>query len=477
MRLAHFRLERYGPFEHLELPLDPTPGRVNLIVAPNGYGKSVIRQAIGEFLFGIEARTPMTFRFGSERMRLLADVVHDGTHAPGPAQGQRHHPGRRERHRGAPAQRSRVCSAAPTRRCFASCSASTPPCCAPAADDLIRSQGRLGQVLFAAGGGMARVRDLLTELERKRDELGEATARHKSRPIWSAFSAWEQAGTDLRRLALRPDGWQTLERQAAGRRRNLEHPARRTGRRGQERDRLRTIGACRPWLERLHFAHSVLAEAQDAPELDDGFEKRWRDALEDGVRVSQRRHAAETALQLAPQARATLTFDPAWIAAEADITALAELRGVALAGRSRPAEAWSANGTRNRPGRRRCGASLATWARLALPPAAVVKDAQRRLQQHPKLALEAAAAQDRLAQADPRPCGHAGGTGRPARVGRHRGGRRSGGAAARRGRPGRPVARRPAQAAGCRVRPARGACRHPGQSAVGSRPDRHRRAV
>ena len=78
MRIAHLRLERYGPFEALDLPLDPTPGRVNLIVAPNGYGKSVIRRAIGEFLFGIEARTPMTFRFGTEKMRILADVEQDG---------------------------------------------------------------------------------------------------------------------------------------------------------------------------------------------------------------------------------------------------------------------------------------------------------------------------------------------------------------------------------------------------------------
>lgn len=78
MRFGTFRLERYGPFEQLDLPFDPTPNRLNLIVAPNGYGKSVIRRSIHEFLFGIEPRTPMTFRFGTERMRLLADIVDQG---------------------------------------------------------------------------------------------------------------------------------------------------------------------------------------------------------------------------------------------------------------------------------------------------------------------------------------------------------------------------------------------------------------
>ncbi|HET6308243.1 MAG TPA: AAA family ATPase, partial [Rhodopila sp.] len=78
MRFGSFRLERYGPFEQLDLPFDPEPGRINLVVAPNGFGKSVIRRSILEFLFGIEARTPMSFRFGTERMRLLADIHQHG---------------------------------------------------------------------------------------------------------------------------------------------------------------------------------------------------------------------------------------------------------------------------------------------------------------------------------------------------------------------------------------------------------------
>ena len=77
----------------------------------------------------------MTFRFGTERMRLLRrhrrttarklSLVRrkgngitlasaDGTDIP-------------------PAGGTGACSAAPTRRCFANCSASTPRCCAPAA--------------------------------------------------------------------------------------------------------------------------------------------------------------------------------------------------------------------------------------------------------------------------------------------------------------------------------------------------------
>lgn len=327
MRLANVRLERYGPFEALDLPLDPTPGRVNLIVAPNGYGKSVIRRAIGEFLFGIEARTPMTFRFGTEKMRILADVVQDGSVRS------------LVRRKGngntlavlngadvSPEDAHRMLGGA-DETVFRELFGLDTALLRSGGKELIRSQGRLGQVLFAAGGGMGRVRDLLTELERKRDDLGRATARHRSRPIWNALSEWEQAASDLRRVALRPDAWGLLERQAADSAKHLTALLEEQTAAVAERDRLRTIGASRPWLDKLRAAERVRIEAGDAPELDDTFERRWRDALEAGATSSSLALAAEADLLAAGEARSTLSFDPAWLAVEAEIDALPALRG------------------------------------------------------------------------------------------------------------------------------------------------------
>ncbi|HEY4173091.1 MAG TPA: AAA family ATPase, partial [Rhodopila sp.] len=330
MQFGKFRLERYGPFEQLDLPLDPTPGRINLIVAPNGYGKSVIRRAINEFLFGIEVRTPMTFRFGTERMRLLADVVHDGATrslvrrkgngntlalVDGPE---------------VPAADTQHLLGGANETVFQELFGLDTTLLRSGGRDLIHSQGRLGQVLFAAGGGMGRVRDLLTELERQRDELGKANARHRSRPMWNALSNWEQGNADLRRAALRPDGWTALERQATEAARALEVLLAEQTEESRERDRLRTISACRPWLDRQRAAQHTLTGAADAPELEETFEKRWRDALENGVKSASAATAARTELQAAQESRAKLAFDPAWIAAETDISALTDLRGRAL---------------------------------------------------------------------------------------------------------------------------------------------------
>ena len=399
MRLANVRLERYGPFEALDLPLDPTPGRVNLIVAPNGYGKSVIRRAIGEFLFGIEARTPMTFRFGTEKMRILADVIQDGSvRSLVRRKGNGNTLALLDGPEIPPDDARRMLGGA-DEAVFRELFGLDTALLRSGGKELIRSQGRLGQVLFAAGGGMGRVRDLLTELERKRDELGRATARHRSRPLWNAYGEWEQAGIDLRRVALKPDGWNTLERQAADAVRHLRTLLDEQAADVAERDRLRTIGASRPWLDKLRTTDRVRAEAGDAPELDATFEPRWRDALEAGATSASLSAAAEADLLAAQEARSAVGFDPAWLLAEAEIDALPALRG-----RAQGAETDLPDVERSLTEEQAKAASLRrdlAWDdTLPLPPVPVVKDAQRRLQQHPKLAAEAATANDRLGDTD-----------------------------------------------------------------------------
>ena len=45
MRLTSLTLSRYGIFEAQRITFDPAPGRINLLIANNGGGKSIIRQA------------------------------------------------------------------------------------------------------------------------------------------------------------------------------------------------------------------------------------------------------------------------------------------------------------------------------------------------------------------------------------------------------------------------------------------------
>jgi len=79
MRFDSLILDSYGPFLNQELTFDPAPGRINLLVAPNGAGKSVLRGAFSDLLFGIGHQSPMTFAHPAARLRLTARVrLEDG---------------------------------------------------------------------------------------------------------------------------------------------------------------------------------------------------------------------------------------------------------------------------------------------------------------------------------------------------------------------------------------------------------------
>ena len=75
MRLRTMLIERYGNFEHASLSFDPAPGQLNLLVAPNGAGKSVLRRAFHDLLFGIPLQSDMRFRFDYPGMHLRAEAV------------------------------------------------------------------------------------------------------------------------------------------------------------------------------------------------------------------------------------------------------------------------------------------------------------------------------------------------------------------------------------------------------------------
>ncbi len=383
MRLGTLTLERYGPFETLHLPFDPAPGRLNLIVAPNGYGKSVIRTAISDLLFGIHARTPMDFRFGTERMRLLADV----TTATGQAALVRRkgHGNTLAFADGTPVAPEvlRAWLGSADLALFRELFGLDTALLRKGGQELINSQGRLGQVLFAAGGGMGRVRDLLKSLEEQRDKLGR-TSRHKAAPLWSAFADWEAAARDLRQAAIRPDGWAKLESTATNASAALLALQTELRDLTATQRHLQLIRAIRPWLARLRAAEDILRQTAQVPLLDADFAPRWRAALEAQARTASALQAAADALAQAQQARAGLQFAPAWADAADRLAMLDQHRGEA------------AGALRDLPGvteaLRRAQADAATlrrdlgWAAdLPVPAAPLVARARKHLQALPPL--------------------------------------------------------------------------------------------
>ena len=170
MRLTSLTLYRYGNYDAERISFGSAPRTVNILLAPNSAGKSVLRNAFADLLFGIHNQTPMDFRFGYSGMRVTADIVRsdgsrttfsrrktrgnivtgpdDATLDPGFLQGIL---GGRDRKL---LERLFVLDTEGLRG---------------GAADLLESGGDVASALLAAAGGIRQARALKQTLERKRD--------------------------------------------------------------------------------------------------------------------------------------------------------------------------------------------------------------------------------------------------------------------------------------------------------------------
>src|SRR5208283_4760566 len=209
MRLTALLLTRYGSFEAERIAFDARPGVLNLLIAPNGAGKSVLRTAFGDLLFGIHDRTPMGFRFGYPSMKITAEIQQpDGSiltigrrktrgNALTAADGTDLDPavvgtllGNRDR-----ALLERL-FALDTDRLRAGGKA------------LLESGGDLASALLSASGGIREARQLLRSLEKDRDELA-PIRRVSQRPYYRALADYADARKRISAAQIKPD-----ERQA-----------------------------------------------------------------------------------------------------------------------------------------------------------------------------------------------------------------------------------------------------------------------
>ena len=61
MRLAELDLLAYGKFTDAKLLFPKAEHDFHIIIGPNEAGKSTVRRAIAELLFGMEVRSPLGF--------------------------------------------------------------------------------------------------------------------------------------------------------------------------------------------------------------------------------------------------------------------------------------------------------------------------------------------------------------------------------------------------------------------------------
>jgi hypothetical protein len=79
MRIASLSLIRYGCFENKEISFAKGASDFQMIIGPNEAGKTTIRAAISDLLFGFEHNAPYGYRFDNPMLRVGATLENDAT--------------------------------------------------------------------------------------------------------------------------------------------------------------------------------------------------------------------------------------------------------------------------------------------------------------------------------------------------------------------------------------------------------------
>ena len=218
MRIRELHLIRYGKFTDRRVTLPRAPRDIHLIVGPNEAGKSTVRNAIGDWLFGIPARTSMAFLHPMPELRL-GGVLEDLAAASGdPAATTAAKTLAFERRKGnkdtlrTPADAPLPDSAlAPwlgglDATAFNRMHALDHDTLVAGGAGILSASDDLGRLLFQSASGLEHLGRVLQGLQDEADALW-APRKSGARAYYVAHEAFEQANAELKHATLRTRDW------------------------------------------------------------------------------------------------------------------------------------------------------------------------------------------------------------------------------------------------------------------------------
>jgi len=329
MRLTSISLVHYGNFESERIEFDPRPGAINLLMAPNGAGKSVLRSAFCDLLFGIGGQSPMGFRFGYSSMRIVAEaVVADSTSFKfGRRKGQGNTLVDDEGNLLDPVTLNRIRGNA-DRTLLERFFALDTERLRKGEEELYESNGALRDALLSSAGGFRRATQVLESLQAARDALA-PTRKSSLKPFYIELDKYNEARKQLAANLLRPDRWKKEEEALSNARNRREEQNRRVESASATIARLERVRRVAPWLDDYDTAADWLAAHPEAPILEPSLAKRLADARAAVVLAEERmKREMLRAQQLAEQAE-PISPDVQLLAASTNIEELTRSAGAA----------------------------------------------------------------------------------------------------------------------------------------------------
>ena len=356
MRIRELRLLRYGKFTDRLLALPNAPQDIHLVVGANEAGKSTMRRALSDWLFGFPMRsTGMDFLHPMQDLRL-GGIIEDNTASPeehssaqDPATGSTETKASSdgqirslnfERRKGqkntlrTPADEPLPDStlhewlgslqADEFRRMYALDHATL----VEGSESILQASDDIGRMLFQAAAGIEHLGDALKTLQQEADTLW-APRKSGNRVFYQQQDAYEEARRTLGQAQLRTRDWKESHDALMDVQHQLEEARNKHAGIQQHIHRLERIRRVQPLLRDAEAARQrqeALQASGMPPLLPENARQIFEQASRQGALVQAEMMRLQTALSELDQALAAITLDAPVLARADEITRLDEAR-------------------------------------------------------------------------------------------------------------------------------------------------------
>ena len=324
LRMERFELRAFGPFTATTLELQgASSGDLHIICGPNEVGKSTAQRGIGDFFFGIPARSTDNQIHDYGDLRLAAALVDE--------HGRRHEFVRRKGTRltllgadGEPVDEALLNSmlGGMTREVFESMFSITHESLVVGGTALLAADGNVGESLFSASLGATGLHELRAELERDAGAL--FRPRATSSLLLQCRAKFDAAQTMLRETTLRATTFIEHERDLRSTREQREALVRRIRQARTEQNTRERMRRVIPLVAARSQALQELDSLADAPELPQNARDRRLLAVQRAVNDLQSAEEAQVRVMELERRTADLSPDTAVLERE---LAIKELHG------------------------------------------------------------------------------------------------------------------------------------------------------
>jgi uncharacterized protein YhaN len=279
VKIVTLNLQAFGPFTDAVLDLSQGREGLHLIYGPNEAGKSSALRAVRDLLYGIPARSPDNFVHPHPKMRIAAAVRHSDGSELRFIRRKGNAGTLREEDDGAPLDDDRLDKflGGVDADLFATMFGIDHPRLVRGGQDIARGEGRIGEILFAAGSGVADLRKVQQQLQAETDLLFKSGGQKQT--INEAIKLLHKARADLKTLQLSSDEWSRHRQTLEDARRRKEELDGELGRNRREESRLARIRAAVPAIARWKQLRADLDPYRDAPLLPEDFGQKRSEAI------------------------------------------------------------------------------------------------------------------------------------------------------------------------------------------------------